>query len=205
MDVLFYPCWRHAKQVAVFFLDWLNLSFPSFLRPQESLSSACSTSKGCAHDVGSIDQKVKGLLFREFLLCEWCNDSKESNDCSRTLGEAKDRSGIILREEHFSFDTLLFWHVCLQFVTKTSSGKATQHLGEKITIVFFSLSNDAPYINPKNLPVLWLCPLTVRGSQIQTRKVAVTFAKPQNQEQALESNLNAKAEQDRRKTQQVIR
>jgi len=34
------------------------------------------------------------------------------------------------------------------------------------------------------------------GSQIQTRKVAVTFAKPQNQEQALESNLNAKAEQD---------
>ena len=31
---------------------------------------------------------------------------------------------------------------------------------------------------------------------IQTRKVAVTFAKPQNQEQALESNLNAKAEQD---------
>ena len=31
---------------------------------------------------------------------------------------------------------------------------------------------------------------------IQSRKVAVTFAKPQNQEQALESNLNAKAEQD---------
>ena len=31
---------------------------------------------------------------------------------------------------------------------------------------------------------------------IQSRKVAVTFAKPQNQEQALESNLNAKAEKD---------
>lgn len=38
--------------------------------------------------------------------------------------------------------------------------------------------------------------MVAAGSMIQTRKVAVTFAKPQNQEQALESNLNAKAEQD---------
>ena len=44
----------------------------------------------------------------------------------------------------------------------------------------------------------WFCHhyRTNQGSMIQSRKVAVTFAKPQNQEQALESNLNAKAEQD---------
>ena len=110
LDVLFSPYRRHVKKV--------DLSFPSFLRPQESLSSACSTSKGCAHDVGSIDQKVKGLLFREFLLCEWCNDSKESNDCSRTLSEAKKKWGQFLREEHlfWQMSFLVCTKLCLKFV-----------------------------------------------------------------------------------------
>ena len=146
-------------------------------------------------------RKSKGFCFVSFYSVSDAMTAKNRMIAAGLSAKRKKEVGIVLREEHFSFDALLFWHMCLKFVEKTPSVKATQHLGEKITIVFFSLSNDAPYINPKKLasPLTMSNSLTVRGSQIQTRKVAVTFAKPQNQEQALESNLNAKAEQDRKK------
>ena len=84
-------------------------------------------------------RKSKGFCFVSFYSVSDAMTAKNRMIAAGLSAKRKKEVGIVLREEHFSFDTLLFWHMCLKFVEKTLQVKQP-NICEKRSPLCFSVS-----------------------------------------------------------------
>ncbi|CAE7248771.1 NCL [Symbiodinium pilosum] len=137
----------------------------------------------CPHDGGQINQEIQGrdcqLSAQRFLRTQ--TTVATSHECLCVLAVLV--LSILTINMFVQMTCVIALALSALCCWQCSSGGA----GQGFCFVNFYSVSDA--LQAKNR-------MLAAGSIIDSRKVAISFAKPQTQEQALESDINARAEQD---------